>query len=160
MPLPGGFNVSNALCAVALAGEAGLDPHAVADGLGRAGGVPGRLERIETGAGFLAIVDYAHKPDALEAAVAALRPLTTRPAGAGDRRRRRPRPGQAPGDGRDRGARLADVLVVTDDNPRSEDPAAIRSALLEGTRSGSAEVVEVGDRRAAIRHAIADRPSR
>ena len=63
-------------------------------------------------------------------------------------------PGRPPGGG-ETAARLADVLVVTDDNPRSEDPAAIRAALLAGTASGAAEVLEVGDRRAAIRAALA-----
>ena len=76
VPLTGSFNVANALCAIALAGEAGLDPAQVADGIARGGGVPGRLERVDAGQGFLAVVDYAHKPDAVEAALAALRPLT------------------------------------------------------------------------------------
>ena len=87
MPLTGAFNVANALCAIALAGEAGLDPRQVADGIARSGGVPGRLEQVDAGQDFLAIVDYAHKPDAVEAALAALRPLTDGPAGPGDRRR-------------------------------------------------------------------------
>ena len=104
VPLTGAFNVANALCAIALAGEAGLDPRLVADGIARGGGVPGRLERIDAGQDFLAIVDYAHKPDAVEAALAALRPADRGPAGARHRRRRRPRHRQAPGDGRDRGA--------------------------------------------------------
>jgi UDP-N-acetylmuramoyl-L-alanyl-D-glutamate--2,6-diaminopimelate ligase len=118
--------------------------------------VPGRLERIDAGQEFLAVVDYAHKPDAVIAAVEALRPLTRGRLllviGAGGDRDtgKRPEMGAI-------GARLADVLVVTDDNPRSEDPAAIRAAILAGARAvtgARAEVVEVGDRRAAIRHAI------
>ncbi len=155
VPLTGAFNVTNALCATALAGEAGLDPAAVADGIGRSGGVPGRLERVDAGQDFLAIVDYAHKPDAVEAALAALRPLTTGRLvlviGAGGDRDSGKRPVMGA-----ISARLADVLVVTDDNPRTEDPAAIRAALLAGAREagGSAEVVEVGDRRQAIRHAV------
>ena len=87
VPLTGAFNVSNALCAIALAGEAGLDPEVVAAGIVAGGGVPGRLERIEEGQEFLAFVDYAHKPDAVEAAMAALRPLTTGRLAARDRRR-------------------------------------------------------------------------
>ncbi len=155
VPLTGQFNVTNALCAIALAGEAGIDPRLVADGIARGGGVPGRLERIDAGQDFLAIVDYAHKPDAVEAALQALRPLTrgrlVLVIGAGGDRDigKRPVMGEI-------GARLADVLVVTDDNPRTEDPAAIRAAILTGTEAvDGAEVVEVDDRRAAIRKAVA-----
>ena len=137
VPLTGSFNVANALCAIALAGEAGLDPRLVADGIARSGGVPGRLEQVDAGQDFLAIVDYAHKPDAVEAALAALRPLTRGRLllviGAGGDRDigKRPVMGEI-------GARLADVLVVTDDNPRSEDPAAIRAAMLAGAARGHA----------------------
>jgi len=157
VPLTGTFNVANALCAIALAAEAGLDASAVARGIAKAGGVPGRLERIDAGQAFLAVVDYAHKPDAVVAALEALRPLTrgrlVLVLGAGGDRDtgKRPEMGAI-------GARLADVLVVTDDNPRSEDPATIRAAILEGARGVSeprAEVVELGERRTAIRHAIA-----
>ena len=154
VPLTGEFNVANALCAIALAGEAGLEPGLVADGIARGGGVPGRLERVEAGQEFLAIVDYAHKPDAVEAALAALRPLTggrlVLVIGAGGDRDTGKRPVMG-----EIGARLADVLVVTDDNPRTEEPAAIRAAVLAGT-SGvqGAEVLEVGDRREAIRRAV------
>lgn len=153
VPLPGVFNVTNALCAIALAAEAGLDPAAVAAGLADAGGVPGRLERTEAGQPFLAIVDYAHKPDALAAVLAALRPVTRGRlllvVGAGGDRDagKRPLMGEV-------GARLADVLVVTDDNPRSEDPARIRAEVLAGVGDGAAEVVEIGDRREAIRYAV------
>ena len=155
VPLTGDFNVGNALCAVALAGEAGLDPQLVADGIARGGGVPGRLERIDAGQEFLAIVDYAHKPDAVEAALNALRPLTrgrlVLVIGAGGDRDTGKRPVMG-----EIGARLADVLVVTDDNPRTEDPAAIRAAVLAGTDDvAGAEVLEVGDRRTAIRRAVA-----
>ena len=155
VPVTGEFNVANALCAIALAAEAGLDAAAVAHGIAAGGGVPGRLERIEAGQDFLAVVDYAHKPDAVEAALAALRPLTTGRLllviGAGGDRDtgKRPQMGEI-------GARLADVLVVTDDNPRTEDPAAIRAAVLAGARdTAGAEVIEVGDRRTAIRRAVA-----
>ncbi|HET6152482.1 MAG TPA: UDP-N-acetylmuramoyl-L-alanyl-D-glutamate--2,6-diaminopimelate ligase [Marmoricola sp.] len=155
VPLTGGFNVANALCAIALAGEAGFDPAAVAAGIAASSGVPGRLERIDAGQDFLAVVDYAHKPDALEAALAAVRPLTAGRLvlvlGAGGDRDsgKRPLMGEI-------GARLADVLVVTDDNPRTEDPAAIRAAVLAGIGDDPrATVVEIGDRRSAIRRAIA-----
>ena len=158
VPLAGGFNVSNALAAVAAAGEAGLDAAAVAQGVAGLAGVPGRLESIHAGQDFEVVVDYAHKPDAVEAAVSALRPLTGGRLivviGAGGDRDtgKRPLMGEI-------AARLADVVVVTDDNPRTEDPAAIRAAVLAGTdqvpAADRAEVREVGDRRAAIRDAIA-----
>lgn len=158
VPLAGGYNVSNALAAVAAAGEAGLDAAAVARGVAGLAGVPGRLEGIHAGQDFEVVVDYAHKPDAVEAAISALRPLTEGRVvvviGAGGDRDtgKRPLMGEI-------AARLADVVLVTDDNPRSEDPAAIRAALLEGAARvpvpQRAEVVEVGDRRAAIEQAVA-----
>jgi UDP-N-acetylmuramoyl-L-alanyl-D-glutamate--2,6-diaminopimelate ligase len=159
VPLTGGYNVSNALCAIAALGEAGYDPRLVARGLAASAGVPGRLERVDAGQDFLAVVDYAHKPDAVEAALGALRPQVA-PGGrlvivlgaGGDRD-----PGKRPIMG-ETAARLADVLVVTDDNPRSEDPASIRAALLAGAEQvppgERAEIVEEGDRRLAIRHAV------
>ena len=151
-PLPGDFNVANALAAISAAAEAGLDPEAVARGIRDGGGVPGRLERVEAGQDFVVVVDYAHKPDAVEAAVRTLRPLTDGKViivlGAGGDRD----PGKRPLMG-EIAARLADVLIVTDDNPRSEDPAAIRAAVLAGA-AGPGEVVEIGDRRLAIREAI------
>jgi UDP-N-acetylmuramoyl-L-alanyl-D-glutamate--2,6-diaminopimelate ligase len=153
-PLPGGFNVENCLAAVAAAGEAGLDAAAVAAGIAAGGGVPGRLEPIDEGQPFLVVVDYAHKPDAVEAAIAALRPLTEGRVivvlGAGGERD----PGKRPLMG-EIAARLADLLVVTDDNPRGEDPGMIRAAMLDGAR-GAGAVVELGDRRAAIRHALVE----
>ncbi|HSU01199.1 MAG TPA: UDP-N-acetylmuramoyl-L-alanyl-D-glutamate--2,6-diaminopimelate ligase [Nocardioides sp.] len=154
VPIPGEFNVSNALAAIASAALAGLDPRSVADGIAQVGGVPGRLERVSQGQDYTVVVDYAHKPDALEAVLATLRPLTRGRVivviGAGGDRDtvKRPVMGEI-------AARLADVLVVTDDNPRTEDPAAIRAALLDGARGGSAEVHEIGDRRLAIREAVA-----
>lgn len=152
-PLAGDFNVANTLAAVAAAEEAGLDAAAVAAGIAAAGGVPGRLERVDAGQDFLVVVDYAHKPDAVEAAIRTLRPLTDGQVivvlGAGGDRDPGKRPIMA-----EIAARLADVLVVTDDNPRTEDPAAIRAAMLAGVTAPRAEVVEVGDRRAAIREAV------
>nr|WP_210649679.1 UDP-N-acetylmuramoyl-L-alanyl-D-glutamate--2,6-diaminopimelate ligase [Nocardioides sp. SYSU D00065] len=151
--LPGGFNVSNALAAIASAALAGIDAAAVADGIAEVGGVPGRLEQVAAGQDFTLVVDYAHKPDALEAVLATLRPLTQGRllvvVGAGGDRDtvKRPVMGQI-------AAALADLVVVTDDNPRSEDPAAIRAAVLAGARGGRAEVREVGDRRLAIREAV------
>jgi len=157
VPLTGGFNVSNALCAIAALAELGYDTRTVAAGLAASGGVPGRLERVDAGQHFLALVDYAHKPDAVQAALAALRPHTVGRLlvviGAGGDR--------DPGKRRLMGeiaARLADMVVVTDDNPRSEDPAGIRAALLAGAREvaevGRAELHEREDRREAIRLAV------
>ena len=156
VPLTGDYNVSNALCAIAALGEAGIDPRLVAEGMAASTGVPGRLERVDAGQGFLAVVDYAHKPDAVAAALTALRPQARRllvVLGAGGDRD----PGKRPLMG-EIAARLADVLVVTDDNPRSEDPATIRAAMLAGADQvpdgERAELHEQGDRRAAIRLAV------
>jgi UDP-N-acetylmuramoyl-L-alanyl-D-glutamate--2,6-diaminopimelate ligase len=154
-PLPGDFNVANTLAAVAACGEAGLDAAAVAAAIASGGGVPGRFERVDAGQEFTVIVDYAHKPDAVAAAIETLRPLTGGRIlvvlGAGGDRD----PGKRPIMG-EIAARLADVLVVTDDNPRSEDPTVIRAALLEGARAapGHGQVVEVGDRGDAISTAL------
>jgi UDP-N-acetylmuramoyl-L-alanyl-D-glutamate--2,6-diaminopimelate ligase len=156
-PLPGDFNVANAVAALAACGEAGLDVAAVAAAMGATGGVPGRLERIGLPdwpeQPFTVVVDYAHKPDAVEAAIRTLRPLTDGRLilvlGAGGDRD----PGKRPIMG-EIGARLADVLVVTDDNPRTEDPARIRAAVLADTGGRRAEVHEIGDRRTAIATAV------
>jgi UDP-N-acetylmuramoyl-L-alanyl-D-glutamate--2,6-diaminopimelate ligase len=151
--IPGEFNVSNALAAIASAALAGLDPRSVADGIARVGGVPGRLEQVSRGQDYTVVVDYAHKPDALEAVLATLRPLTQGRVvvvlGAGGDRDTLKRPVMG-----EIAARLGDLVIVTDDNPRSEDPAAIRAAVLDGARAGGAEVLEVGDRRLAIREAV------
>ena len=151
--IPGEFNVSNALAAIASAALAGLDPRTVAEGISRGGGVPGRLEQVAQGQDYAVVVDYAHKPDALEAVLTTLRPLTQGQVivviGAGGDRDtiKRPVMGEI-------AARLADVVVVTDDNPRTEDPDAIRAAVLAGTSDGRADVSEIGDRRIAIREAV------
>jgi len=155
--LTGDFNVANALTAIAGLAEAGFDARLVAEGMAAAPGVPGRLERVDAGQDFLAVVDYAHKPDAVTAALAALRPTTAGRLivviGAGGDRDtgKRPLMGEI-------AARLADVVVVTDDNPRSEDPATIRRAVLAGAdevpADQRADVREEGDRRAAIRLAV------
>ena len=153
VPLPGDFNVANALAAVAACAEVGFDTGLVAAGVAVGGGVPGRFERVDAGQDFLVLVDYAHKPDAVAAAVRTLRPLTDGRVivvlGAGGDRD----PGKRPMMG-EIAARLADTFIVTDDNPRSEDPAAIRKELLDGAAGGRAEVLEIGDRRSAIREAL------
>ncbi|MHA3021087.1 UDP-N-acetylmuramoyl-L-alanyl-D-glutamate--2,6-diaminopimelate ligase [Mycobacterium sp. BMJ-28] len=149
--LPGRYNVANALLALALLDAVGVSPEQSASGL-RDAAVPGRLQAIDRGQDFLALVDYAHKPGALEAVLQTLRG-TGRLAvvfGAGGNRD----PGKREPMGRV-AAELADLVVVTDDNPRDEDPAAVRAAILGGTVGSPAEVVEIGDRRAAIDYAVA-----
>ena len=154
VPLPGIFNVSNAVAVLAALAAAGFDPEEAAAGIASSPGVPGRMERIEEGQDFTVVVDYAHKPDAITAVLAALRPVTAGRlivvVGAGGDRDQGKRPlmGAA-------AAQVADLVIVTDDNPRSEDPAAIRSSVLAGASVGPAAVVEVADRRDAIEHAIA-----
>jgi UDP-N-acetylmuramoyl-L-alanyl-D-glutamate--2,6-diaminopimelate ligase len=152
--LPGRYNVANTLLALALLDAVGVSPEQAAPGL-RDAAVPGRLEAVERGQDFLAVVDYAHKPGALQAVLETLRRPGSRLAvvfGAGgdrDAGKREPMGRIA--------AERADLVVITDDNPRNEDPAAIRAAILSGAAQGGtgAEVVEIGDRRAAIRHAVA-----
>ncbi len=153
-PLPGEFNVANALAAIAACADAGFDVEAVAAGIASSEGVPGRFERIEQGQDFTVVVDYAHKPDAVDAALRTLRPLTEGELivvlGAGGDRD----PGKRPIMG-EVAAGLADVLIVTDDNPRSEDPALIRRAMLLGAkRVRGTRVMEIGDRGRAIAMAI------
>lgn len=150
--LPGRYNVANCVLATALLDAVGVSPEQAAPGL-RSATVPGRLQPIDQGQGFLALVDYAHKPGALRAVLQTLRAQTTgRIAvvfGAGgnrDQGKRLPMGETA--------AELADLVVVTDDNPRDEDPETIRAAILEGTAGTAAQVVEIGDRRAAIEFAV------
>jgi UDP-N-acetylmuramoyl-L-alanyl-D-glutamate--2,6-diaminopimelate ligase len=151
--LPGRYNVANALLAAALLDAVGVSPEQAAPGL-RDARVPGRLEPVERGQDFLALVDYAHKPGALRAVLETLREQTPgRVAvvfGAGGNRD----PGKRAPMGQV-AAELADLVVVTDDNPRDEDPAAIRSAIVAGAAGGAGQVVEIGDRREAIDHAVA-----
>jgi UDP-N-acetylmuramoyl-L-alanyl-D-glutamate--2,6-diaminopimelate ligase len=158
--LPGVFNVTNALVALAVGYAAGADPARLAEGIGSAE-VPGRMQRVDAGQDFLAVVDYAHKPAAVAALLDAVREQVSgvRDVGArvlivlgcgGDRD-----VAKRPVMGAEAAAR-ADLLVVTDDNPRNEDPAAIRAAMLDGARRGSAEVVEIGDRAAAIEYAVTE----
>ncbi len=150
--LPGRYNVANCLLAAALLDAVGVSPEQAAPGL-RDARVPGRLEPVDRGQDFLALVDYAHKPGALRAVLETLREQTAgRVAvvfGAGGNRD----PGKREPMGRV-AVELADLVVVTDDNPRDEDPAAIRSAIMAGAAGGRAQVVEIGDRREAIDYAV------
>ena len=148
--LPGRFNVVNALGAVALARALGVDDDVIADALPRAGRVPGRFEPVDAGQDFAVLVDYAHTPDGLENVLTAARGLAGSHrviavfGAGGDRDRgKRPLMGTA-------AAALADHVVVTSDNPRSEDPEAIVAEVLAGAPGADAIV----DRREAIAHAV------
>jgi UDP-N-acetylmuramoyl-L-alanyl-D-glutamate--2,6-diaminopimelate ligase len=149
LPLAGDFMVSNALVAAGLCIATGSPAADVFAALESLSGAPGRLERVGERHGAPIFVDYAHKPDALEKVLAALRPLARRRLivvfGCGGDRD----PGKRPIMG-EIAARGADVVIVTDDNPRSEDAAAIRRAIL----AGAPGALEIGDRAAAIRHAV------
>ena len=152
--LPGDFNVANALLATVMLRQVGVPADEIAAGL-RTAAVPGRMETFTREDGLAVIVDYAHTPDAVELALHAARGATKGRLYAvvgcgGDRDAgKRPAMGAA-------AARTADVVIITDDNPRSEDPAAIRAAALEGARTAvpSADLHEIGDRRQAIAGAI------
>ena len=153
-PLPGDFNVSNALAALSVAHALGLDLRESARALATAEQVPGRFESIDEGQSFGVIVDYAHTPDSLENVLAAARRLTggrlISVFGCGGDRDtdKRPLMGRA-------GAELSDVAVVTSDNPRSEDPEAIIGQIRKGIpEHPHAEVVVDADRRAAIALAL------
>ena len=149
LPLAGAFQASNALVAAGLCIAAGETPERVLAGLEHITGAQGRLQRIPGSGRGEVYVDYAHTPDGLETVLKALRPHATGRlivvfGAGGDRdKAKRPMMGEIAG-------RLADVAIVTDDNPRSEDPAAIRKAV----RQGCPAAREIGDRRAAIREAI------
>jgi UDP-N-acetylmuramoyl-L-alanyl-D-glutamate--2,6-diaminopimelate ligase len=149
-PLPGDFNVANALAALSVAHAMGLDLRASARALASAEQVPGRFESIDEGQPFGVIVDYAHTPDSLQNVLAAARRLTggrlISVFGCGGDRDREKRPLMGRG-----GAELSDVAVVTSDNPRSEDPDAIIDQIREGIPTEPhAEVLIEADRRAAI----------
>lgn len=153
-PLPGLVNVSNAALAVVVAFRAGVPLSAAAGGIERITAIPGRMERVIDDSDHpLVIVDYAHTPDALVLALQGVRAITSGRlvivfGSDGDRDRgKRPMMGEI-------AAELADVLVVTDENPRSEDPAAIRAAILAGVtkqRPDLHDVIEVSPRWEAVK---------
>ena len=152
LPLIGAYQVSNALTSAGLALATGISPSQVWDGVARLQPVRGRLERAVIAPGGAPVyIDYAHTPDALEAAIAALRPhvtgrLITVFGAGGDRDHGKRAPmGEA-------AAKASDIVIVTDDNPRGEDAAEIRRQVLAGARDAR----EVADRREAIRAAIAE----
>lgn len=154
IPLPGAFQAVNVTCALALALASGEDETKLIDGLARLEGVPGRLEFIGSYKGGAVYVDYAHKPDALENVLQALRPHVkhrlTVVFGCGGNRDtgKRPIMGEI-------AMRLADNVIVTDDNPRNEQPAAIRKEILAGANKMNGGAKEIGDRADAIAYALA-----
>jgi UDP-N-acetylmuramoyl-L-alanyl-D-glutamate--2,6-diaminopimelate ligase len=161
LALPGDYNVANALLALACLDRVGVPAAAAATGLAEVV-VPGRLERVDAGQPYLALVDYAHKPGAVAALLGSLRARLDTPEHRGGRllvvlgcggdrdADKRPLMGAE-------AARRAELLVITDDNPRGEDPAAIRAAVRAGAAAAPplGEVLEVGDRREAIAAAVA-----
>lgn len=157
LPMPGRFNVANALMALAMTNMAGLPTSEALAGIANVV-VPGRLQRIDKGQEFIAVVDYAHKPAAVAAVIHELREeiegrLAVVLGAGGDRdSSKRAIMGME-------AARGADLFIITDDNPRSEDPAAIRAAVAAGVERvpepERAEVRNIGDRARAIQEAIA-----
>ncbi|WP_398957264.1 UDP-N-acetylmuramoyl-L-alanyl-D-glutamate--2,6-diaminopimelate ligase [Streptomyces sp. GC420] len=157
-PLPGPFNVANTLAAIVTLAVAGTDPRTAAEGVAAVPGVPGRLERVDAGQPYLAVVDYAHKTDAVESVLRSLREVTPGRlhivigcGGDRDATKRGPMGAAA--------ARLADTAVLTSDNPRSEDPLAILVTMLAGAAEVPAdergEVLVDPDRASAIAAAVA-----
>jgi UDP-N-acetylmuramoyl-L-alanyl-D-glutamate--2,6-diaminopimelate ligase len=150
LPLAGDFQISNALVAAGLAISTGTPAAKALTALERLKGAPGRLDLVGTTAdGAPVYVDYAHKPDALENVLTSVRPFTTGRVvvvfGCGGDRDRGKRPIMG-----EIATRLADVVIVTDDNPRSEVPAEIRAAIL----AAAPGAIEIGDRRKAIHEAV------
>jgi UDP-N-acetylmuramoyl-L-alanyl-D-glutamate--2,6-diaminopimelate ligase len=145
-PLVGDYNLANIVLAVGMAIARGLSTDAIATGVARLSGVPGRLERVPNDGGVLCVVDYAHTPDALERAIAVMRPLVA-PGGrlltvfgcGGDRdRTKRPLMGEA-------AARGSDLAIVTSDNPRGEDPNSIIAMIVEGVRRAAVGEIDAAD---------------
>jgi UDP-N-acetylmuramoyl-L-alanyl-D-glutamate--2,6-diaminopimelate ligase len=166
LPMPGRFNVANALAALAAVHElAGVDLDVLVAALGRGVRVPGRFEPVDEGQDFAVLVDYAHTPDSLENVLRAAREL----AGSAGHRRARVICVFGAGGDRDRGkrplmgeiaARLADIVLVTSDNPRSEDPAEIIAEIMAGAEQAERDrqtpaMRSIADRAEAIAAAVA-----
>jgi len=151
-PMPGRFNVLNALCAIAAARALGVDDATIVAALPEAGRVPGRFETVDAGQSFAVIVDYSHTPDSLENALRAARSmgegrvLCVFGCGGDRDRAKRPLMGRV-------ASELADVAIVTSDNPRSEDPEAIVAEILAGMDDRAIVIV---DRREAIGRAVSE----
>lgn len=157
VPIPGAFNVHNALAALALAHVEGVDLTVAADAIARSPGVPGRMETVDEGQPFTVVVDYAHTADSLGKVLRVLRPLASGrliavfgSAGERDPTKREPMGRVA--------AELADVVIVTDEDPRLEDPRAINKQIADGARAAGArdgeDLLVIDDRTAAIARAV------
>jgi UDP-N-acetylmuramoyl-L-alanyl-D-glutamate--2,6-diaminopimelate ligase len=151
--LPGRFNLYNIMAAVASCGLLGLDTGSIALGLSSVDRVPGRFEKVDRGQSFTAVVDYAHTPDALQnvlenaRAITEGRVLTVFGCGGDRDVSKRPFMGQVAG-------RHSELVVVTSDNPRSEDPESIIDDIMEGISDPMGTVERVPDRKAAIDRAV------
>ena len=149
----GSFNAMNAATAVAVSNLLGLGREQAVSSVRNVRAIPGRFEIVNHSARGTAFVDYAHTPDAVSTVLKVVREsnpvrvITVLGCGGDRDALKRPLMGEA-------AAELSDVVVVTDDNPRSEDPELIRSEILSGIQSKTAEVIEIGDRRAAIKYAL------
>ena len=149
----GSYNATNAACALIASQILGLEVSATLDSLENVRPIPGRLEQVSISSPGTAIVDYAHTPDAVQTVLTVINEanpakIITVIGCGGDRDAlKRPLMGKV-------AAQLSDIVIITDDNPRSEDPALIRSAMLSGAKGMSAEVIEVADRRLAIAKAL------
>ncbi len=154
-PLRGSFNVENCLAAFATARSLGIEDGVAAGAISSVRGVPGRVETVEAGQGFLVLVDYAHTPASVESVLRAARGLAVDRVIAvigcgGDRdRAKRPRMGYA-------ATANADLAIITSDNPRSEDPLEIIAEITAGAERGGGSFVVEPDRRAAIRLAVSE----
>ena len=157
--LPGDFNKANVICAYAILMRAGVTGEQAAKGISSVS-VPGRMEVVDPDVGIIGVVDYAHTPDAIERVVSSVRRwikgrIIVVVGAGGDRdREKRPLMGEA-------AARLSDYVIVTDDNPRSEDAALIRATVVDGAvqfvgagRAAGTRVFDIGDRRQAIAAAV------
>jgi UDP-N-acetylmuramoyl-L-alanyl-D-glutamate--2,6-diaminopimelate ligase len=153
--LRGGFNVENCLAALATARTLGIPDDVTARGIADVQGVPGRVETVEEGQDFLVVVDYAHTPDGVENVLQAARSLAggrlivVLGCGGNRDRAKRPLMGRA-------ATSLADLSVITSDNPRSEDPLAIIAEIEPGAKDGGGRYVIEPERRAAIKLAVSE----
>ncbi|WP_153188645.1 UDP-N-acetylmuramoyl-L-alanyl-D-glutamate--2,6-diaminopimelate ligase, partial [Candidatus Magnetaquicoccus inordinatus] len=154
LPSPGRFNVANAIAAAAASWHLGISLPDIAQGLAHFRPAPGRMQTIQAGQPFAVLVDYAHTPDALERLLHSTRSLTSGRIillfGCGGNRDRGKRPMMG-----EIAARLADIVLITDDNPRSEDPTTIRQEVRSGCLGSAAQIIDIADRQQAIHTALA-----
>jgi len=149
----GAFNATNAACALATSQILGLPISTSLDSLQNVRPIPGRLEKVSIASAGTAFVDYAHTPDAVSTVLEVIktsnpkRIITVIGCGGDRDASKRPLMGAV-------ASQLSDIVVITDDNPRSEDPATIRNSILDGAKEGNAQVFEVADRRSAISQAL------